>query len=108
MITYELAKQLKEAGFPQEELYTDIDRYVDKCNPSPKMIAIDYEKAQDRCFVPTLSELIEACGDMFHSLHKGKHNNWYAKPKQDTNWGQCEMCESPEEAVAKLWLKLKA
>ena len=68
-MTYEIAKKLKEAKFPF------------LWNYEPQALAFrEY---------PSLSELIEACGDVFYDLQQ--------KPiKGDT----------PEEAVANLWLAL--
>jgi len=93
-MTYELAKQLKHAGFPLRK---------------PRNQHIAFEIIEDSesvgIFVyPTLSELIEACGDRFYSL---RHTvKWFAAGAfnpQDIRelWG-----ESAEEAVAKLWLAL--
>src|ERR1035437_4944279 len=96
---YELAKELKEANYPQKF----VEGRVAKVN-------VDNT---EYCFEPTLSELIEACGDRFKrvALHmkyyKTKHLNWSAhwrvnfKGKLGVVWGR-----SPEEAVARLWLEL--
>lgn len=72
---YKLAKQLKDGGFPKEREWID----------------------------PTLSELIEACGEdadfklqYFHNIKK-----WVAEMKGKLGTGY-----PPEEAVAKLWLEL--
>ena len=51
---------------------------------------------------PTLSELIEACGDSFHSLSMDDKTHWVA------NWrvyGESRG-STPEEAVAKLYIAL--
>ena len=97
MITYELAKQLKEAGFPQvgnlhEGSYLHI-------SGEPDRLAV---------VEPTLSELIEACGSNFDELTRDKRNtggDWLA-----TYWIQDltyqGQGETPEEAVARLWLSL--
>ena len=80
-MTYELAKQLKDAGFPDSE-------YI----------------------IPALSDLIEACGDKFVKLEKVV-SGWSARGTQGRYkdpisdqmvWGGI----NPEEAVAKLWLAL--
>jgi hypothetical protein len=96
-MTYELAKQLKDAGFPfnwgvngDTMLYDDF---------------------------PSLSELIEACGDKFvlHSPKSKDINEEYYTPSE-TEWTAYSQTErfgtiiykgsTPEEAVANLWLKL--
>lgn len=110
-MNYELAKQLKEAGFPQElgsgsRLY-DLngksyvwDYYSDE----------SYDLSKDGyCKIPTLSELISACGEGFHSLdcyHNAK--KWLASGCHFPDIDKTELSEgeTPEESVAKLWLKL--
>lgn len=103
MISYELAKKLKDAGFPQTVPYTSHNFKTSDQNK----IGGTYEA----CVVPTLSELIEACGDRFHclihELNGGIDSNrefWsagYNEYAKDWQTGQ-----TPEEAVAMLWLKL--
>ena len=97
-MTYELAKKLKEAGFKYDWCFDDED------NNRPV------------CF-PTLSELIEACGFCFEKLemrkddrtpeHHLKFSGWraIAWDADDTWQGDGQ---TPEEAVANLWLKLHA
>lgn len=61
--------------------------------------------------IPTLSELIEVCGDRFFSLEtddRTESNKWIAMRGGD--WETKEKIgigKTPEEAVAKLYLKLK-
>lgn len=100
-MTYELAKKLKDAGFPQKKggMYISSSGIV-------KDVAVDMmvETEQAYC-VPTLSELIEACGDEFSNLIKFHitSERWSANCyKNDLNCSG----ETPEEAVANLWLKL--
>jgi hypothetical protein len=97
MITYELAKKLKEAGFPQGG------------NGGWQLQDTDNE----RFYSPTLSELIEACGDRFSWLESYKDNEttigkirWGAYGFGDGEWNPEGFGNSPEEAVANLWLKL--
>lgn len=87
-VTYELAKQLKIAGWPQDKhLMADL-----------RMME-DGEK--DTVTLPTLSELIEACGSVVLSVGKdGFTNVMKFNPIVDAQG------EAPEEAVAKLWLEL--
>lgn len=98
----ELAEKLKRAGFPQ----TDEPYICGHCGDGGP-IEIRY---------PTLSELIEACGDRFHVLQflirghsvNGKiMNPWNAFPKPIPS----EIVfrgdgSTPEEAVANLWIAL--
>ena len=100
-MNYELAKELKDAGFPQdgkEGLYVDFEGKVefegDPKNP----------KIEDLFYCPTLSELIEACGDKFIQLEKSL--NWWAIGEDEPLEPQQYEGNTPEEAVARLWLAL--
>ena len=99
-MTYELAKKLKDAGFTQTGKLEHIKGTI-----SEFMV------------FPTLSELIEVCGDEFCYLQQAENNEWIATSKAIV--GSTEMCSAleihlrgefdntPEEAVANLWLALK-
>jgi hypothetical protein len=92
---YNTAKKLKENGFPNIILHTD-------------------GRGDKMATTPTLSELIEACGDGFQSLCRYTDQtesriwvaNWYNYPdkmyEKEYRFG-----ETPETAVANLWLQLK-
>jgi len=82
MIDHKLAKKLKDAGFPQDEV-----NYFD-------------DKRGD-IYIPTLSELIEACGHIELDNISGD-NIWRASQE----CGLPKYGKSPEEAAAKLWLEL--
>lgn len=114
MISYELAKKLKEAGFPFDWDFIDISSY-------------DHQ-------LPSLSELIEACESLILPLngwqkpyqtyleigmnlhHFGSQKNigtiseWRASIIQgiDDTWEgqQNYFGKTPEEAVAHLWINL--
>lgn len=85
-MTYELAKQLKDAGFPHSKYWQIINGNM-WCDDSE---------------APTLSELIEACGDGFGYLEK--NFSWWARDSEE-QFLECRG-KTPEEAVAKLWLTL--
>jgi hypothetical protein len=94
-MNYDLAKQLKDAGFPQEGRGRRI-------GPPANLTW----KTSDLAYQPTLEELIAACGNHFLSLDylsaiKG-HVQWGAKGTQFTGLGV-----TPTEAVARLWLSLQ-
>lgn len=109
MISYELCKTLKDAGFPspigilhESEIkmaYISNDRFGYFSN--------GYQWNEEWVYIPTLSELIESCGGkMFRLTHA---------PYVDVGWiAQNEMIEgqevidypTPEEAVANLWIKI--
>ena len=138
-MNYELAKELKDAGFIQGkkiiDLTTKIDRGDVKFFPSQntRNIYINCKNQRihpsvpltDDCvLVPTLSELIEACGDSFRhlTLHhlSPKKPHFMKKHGKDVVWsahscahfvskklkGKVFRGKTPEEAVARLWLAL--
>ena len=92
---YELAKELKDAGFPQlkeilKEDFLVLSEEIKVTDPYE-----DYE--------PTLSELIEACGDSFWDVKQQGTNQWESSDANSTHLGKGF---TPVEAVAKLWLAL--
>ena len=105
-MNYELAKQLKDSGFPQNLQIGN--RFVTKNNI--QYFCENYETKslyeKDSAKIPTLSELIEACGDRFWKL-EGSKGNWHAF-YQNTIIPEAKLGQgsTPEEAVAKLWLEI--
>ena len=102
---YKLAKQLKEAGFPQKKYLGGL--HVMENGICPKI------RTASSVYMPVLSDLIMACGDYFQ-LTKWNDNNddekWIASEEiyyddsgyqNDTGKGK-----TPEEAVARLYIKL--
>ena len=93
---YELARQLKDAGLPQNGLgfFAAEDRAVGSRQHSETFDA----------YVPSLSELIAACGDRFSSLVR------QSTPLMGVRWLACSDGLQPVagatavEAVARLWL----
>lgn len=125
MMNYELAKKLKDAGFPQEYtrgswacphgIHEEMD-YV------PCLSAFCWGDALS--YAPTLEELIEACGDKFSELVRTYSYSVGAEPAMWQAYmtegayhdmgGDCvleccgfELDSTPSEAVAKLWLTLQ-
>jgi len=96
-MNYELAKQLKDAGFPMKEATeqqikdssTDIIRFV---------------TSKAWFIVPTFEELIEACGAQFDTLYQADRFKWVAHDGALIT--QRYTGATPTEAVAKLWLAL--
>jgi hypothetical protein len=97
MISYETAKQLKDAGFPQftELQLKEAEKYRGT-NP-------DYIR------YPTLSELIAECGDYFVNLERlpGMWVTNIGKVTGDDKDTYQTDGDTPEEAVASLWLAIK-
>ena len=127
MISYKLAKKLKEAGFPQtyksgskiwikcllgEDHYDDFlflrDRnaylFIQRADYQEAVLNIEKE-VEAGYYIPTLSELIEACGEEKFFLLERIPKGWIAC------YGKNPVCveklyEVPDIAVAKLWLRL--
>ena len=124
-MNYELALELKNAGFPQEykkttplmdwafdeeeELHllhedNDTDWWIGNDYNHSDMSIEEVQKTWVKC--PTLSELIEACGEGFADLNKSCHGGWECNVEHfnsDTGFPKTTG-STPEEAVAKLWL----
>lgn len=120
---YNLAKQLKDAGFPQNKsdfYYATINWVSQEFGESKE--CEPYLRYGSGGWVdtfltatPTLSELIEACGDGFKGLFPPRETNggWLAvetvgqidKDGTFMFWSFWAG-QTPEEAVAKLWLSL--
>ncbi len=101
-MNYELAKQLKEVGFPQGGIK---EKYCTECNRWACVECIAHKG--DILKNPTLEELIEACGDnVAFEKYNGKV---YVAGEYINHDGEIEPRiegESVLEAVAKLWLLL--
>jgi hypothetical protein len=101
MITYELVKQLKEAGFVQRGNGWGLFEGggVINCN--------FIGDGTNAIYVPTLSELIEACGDetVVVKYWTSQIGGGMRVANAECN-GTCEVGSTPEEAVAKLWIAL--
>ena len=109
---YELAKKLKDAGFPQKGL----EGYKQGTN-----VELD-----NHVYTPTLSEIIKALGDKFDRLERledsfeGKQGIWWrAYPTSKAfetmdSHGECPIMEccgyeagdDPEEAMTRLYIAL--
>lgn len=105
-MNYELAKKLKDAGFPQgktkfywafgrkgQRLHYKLTR---KQQDSMLFVGVEVLSA------PTLLELIEACGNKFAHLKRYYPSGiWEAATD-----GYEQQGSTPEEAVANLWISL--
>jgi len=110
-MNYKLAKQLKDAGFPQ---IGESDNYIKKDGRTHDEIIAEMNVAVEHqyveieesdCLVPTLSELIEACGEGFPFLTK-KGNVWVCCDPDSAKYNVITEGKTPEEAVGKLYIKL--
>jgi hypothetical protein len=104
-MTYELAKQLKEAGFPQR---FGSGYGFDEQGRTFQVVNNGYWEVKDTDIsIPSLNELIKACGDEFGGL---KHfpdeiNNKFRAYNQPITLST--NADTPDMAVARLWLALK-
>ncbi len=100
-MNYELAKALEEAGFPQGGKGSFVA-------PPDKIVV----RREDRLYCPTLSEPIDACGELFGSICRGSDTSWTAEPPLSDEGAETRARRqrgngsTPEEAVACLWLAL--
>ena len=102
-MNYELVKKLKDAGFPHTcNTYCRDGYYGDEVCCSS-----EHTMERDKICVPTLSELIEACGEKFMGLvkfEKGFKASGF--DKKSDHPVHVKDGDTPEEAVATLWLAL--
>lgn len=127
-MNYELAKKLKEAGFTQKGIMTiDKSNQLYRCCRPENCYCPKCEPWDDNdnwyAVVPTLSELIEACGEHIALVKSGLMNDDYtwecftyiAEADSDATIGidyylggnsSKSNGKTPEEAVANLWLEL--
>lgn len=111
---YELAKMLRDAGFPQVWPKPDFLEIHDA-------VAVHkiYEKYPEQLdpYRPTLEELIEACGDIHFELYRTKPIPGYAFLGNyfiSTNQNEVRLpdprpvfhSETPDECFAYLWLAI--
>jgi len=106
-MTYEIAKKLKDAGFPIKTIPA-----YDNAGKNAKLVDAEFE-----FLAPTLSKLIEACGDRFISLNRrfddyNKTAYWEAigmggkYPQIVRGINITIKGTTPKEAVANLWWEL--
>lgn len=118
-MTYELAKELWEHFFPQKDAmfyWIEDRRKQPKADGTWKPRLISSKEANRilssnvfRYAAPTLEELIEACGERFDKLEQSEKvasfkQQWEATGDEYFNG----VAYTPTEAVARLWLALKA
>ena len=102
-MTYELAKKLKDAGWPQTTGIGDYF-YAPDGILWQKMPA-DAHNDEQMTACPTLSELIEACGDGLEIRIEGMTTAIKTTNTLDRELARAKG-RTPEEAIIKLWLVL--
>lgn len=110
MLSYELAKKIQDSGF---EYKPRLHAMILPDNSILTLGTTD-EEAKDGIYEPLLSELIEACGDFPNqfSLYGRDKDRWETSMIPTQIFGALlkatitEYGDTPEIAVAKLWLEL--
>jgi hypothetical protein len=104
---YALAKELKDAGFPQygQSYFTTEDDNTRLHSLGQKYKFGSLSTDKEVVYFPTLDELIDACGDDFNSLtYSGSVNNlWWVYQRNNDFSTQGH---SRVEAVGRLWMAL--
>ena len=106
-MTYELAKQLKDAGFRVQPsgsrrgyTLTKDGKMMEDWHDYPNE---SWGSKGEHYFIPTLSELIEACGEGFASLTHFRGNNWAASyATQDEDEFEQEEGKTPHPLIVLL------
>lgn len=102
MITQELPRQLKDAGFPNMKAH--ISKDINITTHLGKEVSRTVEEEIIGYEMPTLSELIEACGECNFTLAQS-NSLWNASGADGSSYW-IKKGNTPEEAVTKLWLEL--
>jgi hypothetical protein len=119
---YDLAKQLNDAGFLKKsyvgaKFYRSVVTHRKGAIPAREVAIQVFEEltfdSPDFIYIPTLEDLIEACGRGFRTLDRdvsgGKIvwlcNNYF--DENDEGSGDIIAGVSPAEAIARLWLMLR-
>lgn len=118
MLDYSLCVKLKEAGFEHGK---SGNCYGVHLNPLSGKVEIweecnefntdiDYDSF---VYIPTLSELIEACGDGFYAMDRRVNDGeieWRCNPDDHPTMGgpADSYGKTPEEAVCRLWICLNS
>lgn len=110
---YTLAKELKDAGFKQEGngIYDcACENGWSLGEVDPKTDELYKECPKGEAYIPTLEELIEACGDSFDDLHAVKDRGvilgWAAHATDSRSSEWFAKAKHKKETVARLWLAL--
>ncbi len=111
-MNYALAKELKDAGFPQE-IKEGSFYFAGRNLTRPYCWGGEGEDKpyHEYWLSPTLEELVEACAEDFVNLNRLAHSRptdarWQAVGKLTKSTTQKHDGETPTIAVAKLWLAL--
>ena len=96
MISKEIAERLEAKGFPRPVNWRDRPCFVEGKGADAHYI-----------YAPDLYELVKACGDRFGVLRRFGNGKFGAYAPGDAIDGAEVGCESPQDAVALLWLEIQ-
>lgn len=114
-MNYELANELKKSGFPQkgDSLYAYIPIEVGFGMAGTLNGESDWRDNIGKVYIPTLSELMEACGSRIHAMFRIVHTReaksgkrWKITGKNTKTTQFIVYGSTAEEGVANLWLAL--
>lgn len=108
-MNYELAKRLRDAGFPQDIEDHTGQKWIDSDGDISDHIGGTLDEPD--CLIPPLSTLIDACGRPIQMLIDTKGLVSVAgyppiKPDKEGDLCLTRTGSTPEEALAYLWLAL--
>lgn len=98
-MNYDICLKLKEAGFPQHD--HDVYIWPDGRTNNGEV----KDDSGELVAIPTLSGLVEACGERFNNLIKDEYG-WFASIRSGLHQTIDGRGSTPEEAVANLYLSL--
>ena len=111
---YKLAKKLKNAGFVQRKwkyAFYYVEGLKNKAGEDMIVLYCDLDNFKgEKVYIPDLKELIETCEEDFANLRK--YAQWeaeggkYLGDAYEEEWEFLQKGETPEEAVANLWIEL--
>ena len=106
-MTYELARELRDAGFPQPEGMSV--GYV--CNTSEKHVGKKYAFCEDCVYIPSLSRLIAACKEFNHDyevvITVTREDRCFAEVKKFGFLQALQEGKTIKEALVKLYIAIK-
>jgi len=104
VVSFETAKRLKEAGFPQPEKYYTKGEWF-YLSRVCLLCAHDIEDrvTSSNCLAPSATDILKELGKSFHLYYNEKSNGW-ACWEQSMSSANDRFHDNPAEACAAAWL----
>jgi len=102
VVSFQTAKRLKEAGFPQPETYDTFDWYYSKTG----FLANHFDSAcviESDIFAPSATDILKELGRGWHLCYKKESRSWECW-YQTVGGASDKYHENPAEACAAAWL----